>query len=315
MKPSTANFLAAAIAGLLPGALGDYQGGLKITEECLEKFSLTPCPAVLPSGNALLLPDSAHVVDESGKPQVSVPQGTPLVRASFYLKDGKLVEESTLAVFTMPEGFEDKQCTLQFTSDAGTATAPQEEYVVWELEGDGQDVTEETTFDTKPARTNELAKFFYAKDRECLPGLKARAFFHEGPGYDSPKPTFPCPGPGRFAYEIAITPRADGEPNDPTNQAAGSGLSIEILDVPSDYNEVLSEFPEVDEDGTCVLPPTDSETSAPADPVPSATGVPTLPEVPTGTGVPVPPESTGGAARLSSFVGGLLMVAGLPLVF
>lgn len=320
MKPSTANFLAAAVAGLLPRALAQYQGGLDITDECLEKFELTPCPAVLPSRNALLLPESQHVVDETGKAKITVLPGIPLVRASFYLKDGVLVEENTLAVFEMPEGFEDKECTLQFTSDAGTALPAQEEYIVWELEGDGATVTNETTFDNKPARKAELARFFYSKDKECLAGGKARAFFHEGPGYDSPNPTFPCPGPGRFAYELSAVPRPDGSPNDPTNQAAGSGLSIEIVGEPSQYNEVLDEYPDLGNQSGCVPPPADDEdddeeSSIPLPPSVTATGFPSVPEVPTGTGVPAPPESTGGAARLSSFVGGMLMVAGLPLVF
>lgn len=308
MKLSTANFLLPGIVGLLPRALAaNYQGGLEISKKCLEDPEFNFCPAYLPSRNALLLPILSHVVDESGEVPSRVLEGEPLVRAAFYFKDEEseeLVEESTLTYYEMPEGFEDKQCSLQFISDETTNRPMKEEFVIWTLEGDGKDVNEETTWETKPARANDFARFFFGSPRECLAHTKSRGFFHKGPGYGNSNPTFPCPPPGRFAYEISVVPREDGTPNAELNQRGGSGLAIEILDVPSDYNDVHPEYPEAI-GANCQPPPSGTAT------VP---GIPTATETGTSTGAPAPPDSTGGAAKLSSFVGGAVMVAGLPLV-
>lgn len=285
---------AAGLAGLSQAqVVEEFVPGLDVPSSCHETPELNICPAIMPSGNAFLTSYSRPIMS-AGEPHI--PGGQTLFRVQLLEREGELVEERTLSIFDMPSGHGGKQCRLHFIYNQGNAY-PNKEFTVWQLEGDGSDVTDETNWDTKPERTTEIGTFAVGDKMEPdLPnGVKFDATFEGG------NPVFPCPGPGIFAYE---TSGHDTEPRGMTdlmlNLAGGDGLGLEIIGSDSEYD---------------MFAPTTTTTILSV-PTPSGTTVlPIHPPSGTPTGVPGTPDFDGAAGRVSVVFGGLLMAAALPLLF
>ncbi|PGH16123.1 hypothetical protein AJ80_05338 [Polytolypa hystricis UAMH7299] len=310
--------LAVAAAAL---ANAQYQVSFELPEGCKEKPEFTSCPVKL--DNAFLPSFGAVVKDGESAPRSEVTLGTPLFRAHLTPK-----EESTLTLFDMPKGFEDKECTLQFIWNGGTQTPADQKYTIWELEGNGADVERDVVWDTKPARKGVLAKFEVkpAEATEIKFSQKTAATFSEGPGFKSSKPTFPCPKAGKFAYEISSDSAHFLDGTEQINIAGLLGLGLEILDVPSQYDEDTDHSTTT----TATTSAATTTTTNPPTTVTSGTGYPTWTTTPTGgnghnspnnTVVPPPPEGTdaaefpGSAARGGAISAAAVILAGLAFLY
>lgn len=317
---ATAGLVAVAHAQELPET---FQPGLEVTPTCIANPSINHCPAKLPSGNALLTSWSYVVRSDNDKQ----PGDTTLFRVQFVTNsDGEVIEDRTLSLFDMPPGHEDKQCRFKFIYNFGNAY-PDGEYNVWALDGDGADVTVDTTWDTKPEATEKLATFITGDKSKGDLNPDEDGDFAKMDGTFVENPTFPCPGPGKFAFETrGNDPEKLNLVNNvnPLNLAGGDGLAIEILDVPSGYNN--------DGDNDDTEPPTTTTTQVLS--IPHPTGVIPLPPSSTTTLVPIPspgdnnddndndnegpPPFEGGASHATAtafFSGAVLMAAALPLLF
>ena len=111
--------------------------------------NLNVCPAMLRSGNALVTSRNAVLNELRGASK------TFNNLRSRYFEDPaskKLYEESTLALFDFPAGYEEQECRFQFVTDSGDNVSSPMFHDVWSLAQTGGWLSLDTTWTTKHAR-------------------------------------------------------------------------------------------------------------------------------------------------------------------
>jgi hypothetical protein len=203
----------------------NFQPGMVIPTTCLDNPTINDCPAQLPSGN--LLVTAFNKITSEASPDSSSEGGNGASNIFRAAVDKDLKSETTLAIFDFPAGYEKRNCSFHFISDGGD-NVPTDLFTVFALEGNGQSVTDTTTWNTKPARTAEVAVFStFVADVVPFATTKNGMRFLTGPGHDS-KETFPCPSGGKIVWEVAQTLKRQGGEGG-LNVGGNAGLGIEIL--------------------------------------------------------------------------------------
>jgi hypothetical protein len=224
----------------------DFIPGLTIPPSCRTPSGSESiiCPAKLSTGNALLTARNIAVNELTGASKLSA----NVLRVGWTFQDNRAIEESTLAIFDFPRGQKNKQCKFQFVTDGerdggDLSTIPAGYFNVWQLERQTGVVGEESTFFNKPARDTVLATFTTDPNRESYTTRNGKHIhgFVFGPGEVSTgvdeSPTFPCPPPGRIAFEVASAIKTSGKltRGNFININGHAGLGIEILGLRSEF--------------------------------------------------------------------------------